>query len=144
MWQFLTTQLVWLFTPWAHWSNDLIECLRKKGAFRYQCWAVIVLSHCKVLQYKWLSSAVEMTFTQIDRTEWFLKSHVRSKWHGSKLDWHHGGYLLKISDTCALTGQNGYKKAHAKPQWYGSVIDVNQWLHFVGSGRHSTLLKKVK
>jgi hypothetical protein len=76
--------------------------------------------------------------------EWFLMSLARSTRHGSKVNRHHVGYLLEISDTWALIGQNGYKKALAKPQWYGSMIDVNQWVHLDRSGRYATLLKKVK
>jgi hypothetical protein len=47
--------------------------------------------------------------------EWFLMSCARSTQRGSKVDQHHVGYLLKISDTWAHTGQNRYKKALAKP-----------------------------
>jgi hypothetical protein len=77
-------------------------------------------------------------------TEWFLVSRARSTRHSSKVDRHHVGYLLEISDTRALTRQNGYKKALTKPQWYGSMVDANQWVHLVSSGWYAALLKKIK
>jgi hypothetical protein len=75
-------------------------------------------------------------------TEWFLMSRARSTRHGSKVDRHHVGYLLEISDTWAQIGQNGYKKALAKSQRYGSMIDVNQWVHLLGVDDMQHYLRK--
>jgi hypothetical protein len=46
--------------------------------------------------------------------------------------------LIKIADTLALTGQNGYKKALEKPQRYGLMIDKTQGVYLVESGRYSS------
>jgi hypothetical protein len=70
----------------------------------------------------WSSAWSEMTFSWITDQDRYMKARVRPWWHGLKVDWHHVGYLLKISDTWALTGKNGYKKALVKPH------DMARWL----------------
>jgi hypothetical protein len=47
----------------------------------------------------------EMTLSCITEPNGYMKARVRSWWHGSKVDWHHIGYLLKINGSQALIGQ---------------------------------------
>jgi hypothetical protein len=70
-----------------------------------------------------------------------MKSRMRSKQHGLKVDRHHVGYLLEIGDTRALTGQHGYEKALAKTQQSSSMIDANKGVHLVGGERYASTIK---
>jgi hypothetical protein len=70
-----------------------------------------------------------------------MKSRARSKRHGLKVDQHHVGYLLKIGDTRALTGQHGYEKALVKTQRPSSMIGANQGVHLVGGERYASTIK---
>jgi hypothetical protein len=56
-------------------------------------------------QTRSIIGAIEDDILLDGRTWWIPKGTVRSWWHGSKVDRHHVGYLLKINDTRALIGQ---------------------------------------
>jgi hypothetical protein len=85
-----------------------------------------------------------MTLSWITKQDRYMKARVRPWRHGSKVDRHHVGYLLEISDTRALTGQNGYKKALTKPH------DMTRWLTWtkewtwLGVNDRQVLFRKVK
>jgi hypothetical protein len=47
----------------------------------------------------------EMTLSWITEQDGYMKTWVRSWWHGSKVDRYHVRYLLEINDTRALIGK---------------------------------------
>jgi hypothetical protein len=59
----------------------------------------------RISKLNWTSARLKMTFSWITEHDRYMKARVRSWRHGSEVDWHLVGYLLKISDTQALLWQ---------------------------------------
>jgi hypothetical protein len=71
------------------------------------------------------SARLKMTFSWIIEQDKYMKARVRSWWHGSEVDWHHVGYLLKRG-----------------PTWLDDRFEPRSTLGW--GERYATLLKKVK
>jgi hypothetical protein len=72
---------------------------------------------------------LKMTFSWITEQDRYMNAWVRSWWHGSEVDRHHVGYLLKISDTRALVGQmvDGWKTTTIRLDDRGELRSTLGW-----------------
>jgi hypothetical protein len=60
------------------------------------------------------------------------------KMTGLGVNQHQAGYWIDLVSTKALLERNGHREALAKPQRPSSLIDMNQGVYLVESGRYAS------
>jgi hypothetical protein len=129
----------------SSWPNSFVKCSGSKiTSLSADVHRGHLLPGYKLLDRSELRTWLETSFIWIIEQDEYTMTQVRSWQHGTKVAWHHVGYLLNISDARALTGHNDHAKALVKSQLYDSMIGANQGVHLGKSEWYATLLKKVK